>query len=66
VNPSLSAEMVAERRRDLETMATNGRIRRRRRYVVRAFGVGLIRAGIRLADPADVTGLLVVPSRPPL
>jgi hypothetical protein len=65
MNPFLSARMAAERRRDLEALAGSGRSRRPPRHSVgRALGLGLIRAGRRLAgpdDPADRPGLRRMP-----
>lgn len=68
MNPSLSPRLVADRHRDL--MALTGRPKRRRRHSVgRALGLGLIRAGRRLAGPDEIgerPGLRPVPTRPSL
>lgn len=71
MNPSLSARMVVDRRRDLEALTGTGRsLRRRRRHsVVRALGLGLIRAGQRLVGPDEIRdqpGLRPVSTRPSL
>ncbi len=59
MNPSLTSQMVEDRRHEMEGLAASGRAgprrarRRRSRPLSRWIGVVLIRAGRRLAGPEE-------------